>query len=828
MMPYTEKDILKTLSKTMSEESTSMTEQKKIYENIEEKLIKDLPNLLDKGPHIASATVMLQIHDILNKYNLFTLLPSLGGKTLIAIFGDANKIQGAMKDVVSFDFDWLKYNRIIPTIIVNDGEKKENKIFAINYMNKVLKLSKREYMILLTQLEKNGIEAGRIIKAFVINAECKYNNENFIVIPKYVSASHDLFSSLRHGTLIQLVIPGHAQDLDVVKTKTFWGKTYILQSDNDKSERKWNENVAALNEERLEDFFKCYDLPCLNNAISEEITNALAKVEVFYQTRLINVNKKIEAINRDIVKLHDENVKNESQGYKKRLFEEKALLDESVANLKKFKNELMAVLLNYEQQFPNKTDFRKHYNAGEYIDVVSQNLFYYVLTHDYDSAHLCLEKLLKVKYKNADALNVYLQSVEGKTIEISDLLMIKNKIDSDCNLNKIKIELSNKLNLSQDYLLELISNIKQLETGKELYLLGTKCLKEKNINKAKSLFLESYSRGYEQAGAELINLYSSNPQTTYLETLARQLIPAANFMLGCQYLEKQKYILGIINLKLAAARGNMQAVEKIADIFYNQYAVELLNGRLDKQKVAVMIKLYEVLDQKSPEEKFKLRIGLLLYRIEDYEHAYDLLKNIDDCEAQYLCGKMCQYGRGMSKNIKTAQTFYEKINKNAYKDKNKELEKIKEELLKREKDASKTKYKPERRVVEHHSSGGCFITTAACQALKADDNCEELNKLRWFRDVHILGDGQDGNKLVEEYYKIGPLIVNRIEEESDPKAIYSILWKRYIRPSYKYIENCEWDVAKQIYIEMVKMLCEKYSISVDKQIMKKYAINVKN
>ena len=125
------------------------------------------------------------------------------------------------------------------------------------------------------------------------------------------------------------------------------------------------------------------------------------------------------------------------------------------------------------------------------------------------------------------------------------------------------------------------------------------------------------------------------------------------------------------------------------------------------------------------------------------------------------------------------------------------------------------------------SSSFCFITTAACLALNKDKDCNELNELRKFRDSHILGNGEDGNDLVEEYYRIGPTIVNNIDREWNPFAIYTELWQDYILPSYDMIKENKNEDAKLIYIEMVKSLCEKYNVPVKKNIMKKYSIKIK-
>lgn len=97
--------------------------------------------------------------------------------------------------------------------------------------------------------------------------------------------------------------------------------------------------------------------------------------------------------------------------------------------------------------------------------------------------------------------------------------------------------------------------------------------------------------------------------------------------------------------------------------------------------------------------------------------------------------------------------------------------------------------------------------------------------LRKFRDEHI-SDGGIGDLLISEYYRVGPLIVDKIEKDWLPNGIYRQLWNYYILPSCQKIKQKNYEEAKKIYIHMVKRMCEKYEIEVDSFISKKFDINL--
>ncbi len=97
---------------------------------------------------------------------------------------------------------------------------------------------------------------------------------------------------------------------------------------------------------------------------------------------------------------------------------------------------------------------------------------------------------------------------------------------------------------------------------------------------------------------------------------------------------------------------------------------------------------------------------------------------------------------------------------------------------------------------------GCFITTATCLSLGKGDNCYELNTFRKFRDEWLLKQ-PGGEKLVEEYYTIAPLIVESINSLPEKHKIFTTIWRKYLKECLKLIENGKYEEAKALYLTMV-------------------------
>jgi len=96
------------------------------------------------------------------------------------------------------------------------------------------------------------------------------------------------------------------------------------------------------------------------------------------------------------------------------------------------------------------------------------------------------------------------------------------------------------------------------------------------------------------------------------------------------------------------------------------------------------------------------------------------------------------------------------------------------------------------------SGGGCFITTAICEARQLPDDCEELQILREFRDTYMLASCK-GRNLVREYYAIAPQIAARLSYEQCES-----LRVKYLIPALTFISVGDFQNAEQIYTLMVR------------------------
>lgn len=103
----------------------------------------------------------------------------------------------------------------------------------------------------------------------------------------------------------------------------------------------------------------------------------------------------------------------------------------------------------------------------------------------------------------------------------------------------------------------------------------------------------------------------------------------------------------------------------------------------------------------------------------------------------------------------------------------------------------------------------CYITTAVCETFGKPDDCYELTVLRNYRDTYLQNQ-PGGEEAIREYYDVAPTTVKRINRQPDRKKIYRSIWETYLNPCLTMIENDEKESCKELYMEMVRTLQERY------------------
>ncbi len=102
----------------------------------------------------------------------------------------------------------------------------------------------------------------------------------------------------------------------------------------------------------------------------------------------------------------------------------------------------------------------------------------------------------------------------------------------------------------------------------------------------------------------------------------------------------------------------------------------------------------------------------------------------------------------------------------------------------------------------------CFLTTACTEYKGLPDNCVELETLRQFRD-HYMYNLPRGKYLINLYYYISPIIIDRINSSMNRVIVYEGMYKT-ITTCVQYICEDREEEALAMYCRMVIDLSREY------------------
>ena len=164
-----------------------------------------------------------------------------------------------------------------------------------------------------------------------------------------------------------------------------------------------------------------------------------------------------------------------------------------------------------------------------------------------------------------------------------------------------------------------------------------------------------------------------------------------------------------------------------------------------------------------------------------------------DAAAQYELGNCYMVGRGVKENIDEAAKWFRKAAEQGYED---SIYRYNTMLIAKKREEQRK---------------GCFITTAVCGSLGKPDDCDELMTMRRYRDK-LKAEDKDMASLIEEYYRIAPLVVQKIDKSNEARIIYKDLWTTSISKIYENIKQGKFKTAKLQYINMLERLCVLYNV----------------
>lgn len=834
-MDYKSNESFNLLSKLLTENKGQLTaeqlELRQKYDELFVYITKNLADNLDASVYEQKTNLMLQLEQLLMRIEFFVQFPKAVNKSIVTVVGPAKEAVNFFNQFLSEeDTKRIRMNTNIPAIIYQDEHK--NKIQSLNTLGNVEFLDFKEYEVVNKELYKKGIDIRWLLQLYYVPVANSSENIIFLYLPSFSLKEQNMHTLLGHlGENVVILVDERDRwksEMQSLLRGSIVNKIHLLSPDLYLEEAKkisQEENsivVHSINGD-IKSMFQKFDLASYNTAFEELLFEKLMVYCISIEEILKKQNKLIKNISEDILKTSDEEMTQLFYTLRLKIKDENKEITENHTKLLRD----IKIVVELAQELDRLIEAQSSVmlpSITKTTPFIIKNMIALVLVlidnNDLTSARNYMGKLKQFRFDHMRALEIYMNLKKTHVLDEIDITYLSN-IGLNIEISRIQLKVWPQLSMDAKALKGLENLYGKSYDAAVLYELGLAYESVNELKTAQEYYWRSVNLGGVEAAERLISFVDKN-DIRDMEKLGELLIPEANYHVGKYYLHKEKtYKKAITALKLAAAYEHLGAIKELSQIEFNSYA-KIRKKDSDKAEGMweSLISLHQYLIENDENTNDVLeRLGKLFYWNEYYKKALPLLEKSNTADAQFLCGKIYQYGNGYAQDLIKAKKFFEAAKMLGHKQAENEYLKVEGWI---QSNKSKEQYSASRNYVatstttytsssSSSSKKGCFLTTATCVALNKPDNCKEILAFKTYRDNSLVKD-LDGKKFIVEYYRIAPLLVEAIDAMPNSKEKYLYLYNKYINTGYGYLQNQDMVRAKQTYIDMVKELCRDYNI----------------
>lgn len=771
--------------------------------------------------------IMHKLSAAIEQTEIFLSYPQLLGKTLVGLVSfDEELFKSNLAPFISENLiNRLQLDSGLPCLLLNQSEE----IKALNDADNEIIIDADEYRRTNRKLYQYKLEIRKWLRAFSMRTEAqRHGNLAFVWLPlMYMDLRNEFNRNLMEkiDALIVFTPPElpSKQSERLKRVQMFFEK----------------KSLYLVPESNVPEILHQLNFVRRNYLFVERLNLALLDAEEFYRTQLRDAESDMTQLKSDLINLNFSDtqeilstLQNQTRRDKSTLESERFTLSKESKNLLE-KAEAFEKLLASKMPKQDQLLFRTATleNFGELI-------LRAVELENFNQANAYIGWLKQVGYAGAYIFELLTDAAQNRSSSFNRLEKLKHEPDDE-TIRKAKLKLRRRLNFSEFDCMQIARDIKRLSTAEEFYYRGRWLEHDGNINQAINFYKKATREGSNEASERLLNLSTARSDMNLLEWLAYQLVPAANYQLGVKARDEKKFGRSMTLFKLAAAHGYLPAIKELAKSFKIRVLGNYYKNISDaerKEKLLNCLKMHQyILQHESGNEEVSEATGDLYQRLGDERRAFNYWDNCSTATAYYKCGRLFQYPDGaFPQDLDRTEKYFERASNLGHEKASTELEKVRNWKRKQERDrqrqqerqiySSQNDYSTRTETYQSSSSddGFCVITTAVCRTLGKPDDCDELMSMRAYRDA-----AAERNPLVaaliEEYYRVAPLLIEKINRLENSSYEYKRLWNDFIVDTYRSIKAGDSRAATFKYIEMVTDLCRKYDVALADGIKEKIA-----
>lgn len=868
MIPVDANDFMALLSKVLTTAPANDSDIAKSLRELDGLLRDELPNALNAAGHPDAPALMAKCSAFQDALEMAVQLAQILDKPVVLLEGNTpSRSLAFLKECVKSPIPsiCLKTDCDIPILVVHSDAIR---MVAMNYSNSLVSLDlKEDYPMLLEGSRQFNIELARMVKYFILHIPLKTRAGTFILAQKDAGCRFNRFIALRFLASRTGRLPKKSEALN----EEYAG---IL------CEKQGNDIEQGLKILSAQTFALKMTKPIAIPLYGflEEFALLTSEIINYFMLYKRYSEKRIEGLTDDIIRVEsgfsssDDDKKTDIAKTKKKSSLDIASLCEKERNLLESKTSNLHQLKHFlvrGKELVNTiiTSLEAGITASRFLpaDVredVFKTFFKAVDAGNSEYYNQAIVRLQTLGFADIPLMKKYIKSKNTSrkdTLDVDEVTRQCKRLKSDDWAKaKMLVELTDVENASIGLLEKLMIPLDgYVVTGKELFV---RAMIEHDPQKQKTLLMAGLFKGYAPAGQMLMEHISEEdndaPNTILL--LAQHLLPEACLAMGeaelSQFIDKiarkkeTKFLPITIDkpcmlyFKLAASQDSSEALARIADVLFDTSFkdVYFIDKRpVSQQKLLVNnAKIICWIANKLIGEHFQTAhfteiSGITLFCLNDKKFFFEARKLLSSlkqrsAEASYCLGYMSEHGLGCAKNFTSAVKYYKKALEDGPFTANgeyvsKRLSAARQKSSKQFKDRIGSYNEDDdysgSSETSSYSSGG--ITMVFLVTLGLGYHARALEEFRSFRDSCIKTSTL-GKELVDEYYRVGPVIRHKIGHSGNAEEICEKLWLEHIEPIQQSIRDGKRKEATQALIDMQVELCNKYSIPYNEQLVDQF------
>ena len=779
------KENIKLVAKLLNADKSN---QKNCFSESRDAFYNELGNKFRPALEESSIPEKAKIFDDLVKIaddvEIFGTFPEFIGKTFVGVVGfDRSLVKNFIANIADAETANAVMLDTNLMAILTDGNKN---ITAINDVGNAIDLNLDEYKR-INSLWRDDVKIPQILRFFLLKQTGKFQNIAIIYFPDYFypenSFAEAIFKRLDAIAIFISEPPDKIKNRklldEFLKWKSLHTIPFISVTNLQNVELLERDNqlkgIPVLLDTRTFLAFEQLNIIRRNYPFADAVRSKLLEIRYFYEKKIRQLKDDKSQIVHDITLI----TMNETKQIVKDLeYEARQELHGFYTTGRETVKKSVEQAKKYESALESYLGSRKVFSCCEGVKEIWREIFFKALDiGDFKVAEEYMRNLNQVSDTYGYIYEIILQSARGEYVNSDKLMRLRREYDNEF-VRRAKMRLTKELRFSEYDYMQIARDINFIETAEENYFRGLWEEHSGDKKTAVNHYKRALKLNFEPAGKKLFEL--ANGDVKALQILSDQMVPEANFALGEMSLANNRYAAANRYFKLAAVKGYIPAIKFLADDF----SQKLLKHRgeqqnltdMEKNQIMSCIQIYHEVLKGGQDISVKERIGDLYHVLKDDRRALEWWQQCETPTSYYKRGRLYQYPDGtFPQDLNEAEKFFQKSMSMGHTKASEEYAKVTKWKANNARKAQekKTSYKARVEYTASESSSSnsfCIITSAACAALHKPDDCEELNTLRVYRDK-MKCINPIVAALIKEYYRVAPLLVQKINLEADAENI---------------------------------------------------------